>query len=415
MSGDGVVAHNRRTYFAENVDPTRTHLNVEYCYTPIEEAYHQLFDAALAEFNAKQKRKDRCIENYYEKIRDGKQEKPFYEVIFQVGNKDDMGTAGENAELAKTILDKFYRSFLERNPQLHVYSAHLHMDEATPHLHIDFVPYVSGWKGKGLDTKVSLKQALKALGFAGGSKRESELNQWINAEKEQLAAVMERHGIEWEQKGTHEEHLSVLDFKKQERSKEVAALEAAKQECQTDLTEMQEQLETAQTAVEAAEQRVQKAELTYQKQSRELNKLAPIMEGLENLSAQYSQRPEEWVPEAATFETAKSYREKKAMPLIQKLVKVLFALHRKYWEVKDERDKYLHFYQDEKKATHHLSQRLKEVEAENSQLYAMKRDFRRVWNYFGAEKMQQVIGLMREQEQTADKSQKKNRQNSVEL
>lgn len=119
---------------------------------------------------------------------------------------------------------------------------------------------MSGWKGKGLDTKVSLKQALKALGFAGGSKRESELNQWINAEKEQLAAVMERHGIEWEQKGTHEEHLSVLDFKKQERSKEVAALEAAKQECQTDLTEMQEQLETAQTAVEAAEQRVQKAE-----------------------------------------------------------------------------------------------------------------------------------------------------------
>ena len=176
----------------------------------------------------------------------------------------------------------------------------------------------------------------------------------------------------------HSKALSVLDFKKQERSKEVAALEAAKQECQTDLTEMQEQLETAQTAVEAAEQRVQKAELPYQKQSQKLNKLAPIMEGLENLSAQYSQRPEEWVPEAATFETAKSYREKKAMPLIQKLVKVLFALHRKYWEVKDERDKYLHFYQDEKKATHHLSQRLKEVEAENSQFYAMKRDFRRV-------------------------------------
>ncbi len=74
-----------------------------------------------------------------------------------------------------------------------------------------------------------------------------------NAEKEQLAAVMERHGIEWEQKGTHEEHLSVLDFKKQERSKEVAALEAAKQERQTDLIEMQEQLETAQTAVDAAD------------------------------------------------------------------------------------------------------------------------------------------------------------------
>ena len=556
MRGPGSLNHNRRSFTAENVDPKRSSLNVVYRDEPIQKVYHELFDDAVKRYNAKQKRKDRCITDYYEHLRTGKQEKLFHELIVQIGNKDDMGVltengalakelldeymqgfqernptlrvfgaflhmdeatphlhidfvpyvsgwkgkgldtkvslkqalkalgfAGgskreselnqwinaekeqlaavmerhgieweqkgtheehlsvldfkkqerskevaaleaakqecqidltENGALAKELLDEYMQGFQERNPTLRVFGAFLHMDEATPHLHIDFVPYVSGWKGKGLDTKVSLKQALKALGFAGGSKRESELNQWINAEKEQLAAVMERHGIEWEQKGTHEEHLSVLDFKKQERSKEVAALEAAKQECQIDLTEMQEQLETAQTAVEAAEQRVQRAELTYQKQSQKLNKLAPIMEGLENLSAQYSQRPEEWVPEAATFETAKSYREKKAMPLIQKLVKVLFALHRKYWEVKDERDKYLHFYQDEKKATHHLSQRLKEVEAENSQLYAMKRDFRRVWNYFGAEKMQQVIGLMRGQEQTADRSQKKNRQNSVE-
>ena len=164
MSGDGVVAHNRRTYIAENVDATRTHLNIEYCYTPIEDAYHQLFDEAQAEYNAKQKRKDRRVENYYEKICNGDQEKPFYEVIFQVGNKDDMGAAGENAELAKTILDKFYHSFLERNPQLHVYSAHLHMDEATPHLHIDFIPFTTGSK-RGLSTRVSLKQALADQGI----------------------------------------------------------------------------------------------------------------------------------------------------------------------------------------------------------------------------------------------------------
>ncbi len=183
----------------------------------------------------------------------------------------------------------------------------------------------------------------------------------------------------------------------------------------TDLTEMQEQLETAQTAVEAAEQRVQKAELTYQKQSQKLNKLAPIMEGLENLSAQYSQRPEEWVPEAATFETGKSYREKKAMPLIQKLVKVIFSLHRKYWEMKHDRDKYQNFYRSEKDATRNLKERLEQAEAENERLYAIKRDFGRVRNYFGAKKMNQAIGLMREQEQTTDRSQKKNRQNSVEL
>ena len=224
MSGDGVVAHNRRTYIAENVDPTRTHLNIEYCYTPIEEAYHQLFDEALAEFNAKQKRKDRCIKNYYEKIRDGKQEKTFYEVIFQVGNKDDMGAAGENGELAKDILDKFYHSFLERNPQLHVYSAHLHMDEATPHLHIDFIPFTTGSK-RGLSTRVSLKQALADQGITGEGRSLTERDLWVQEEKEALAEIMLEHGIEWEQKGEHKEHLSVLEFKREKRKEELAELE----------------------------------------------------------------------------------------------------------------------------------------------------------------------------------------------
>lgn len=224
MSGDGVVAHNRRIYLAENVDPARTHLNIEYCYTPIEEAYHQLFDTALAEFNAKQKRKDRCIENYYEKIRDGKQEKTFYEVFFQVGNKDDMGAAGENAELAKTILDKFYRSFLERNPQLHVYSAHLHMDEATPHLHIDFIPFTTGSK-RGLSTRVSLKQALADQGITGEGRSLTERDLWVQKEKESLAEIMLEHGIECEQKGEHKEHLSVLEFKREKRKEELAELE----------------------------------------------------------------------------------------------------------------------------------------------------------------------------------------------
>ena len=212
MSGDGVVAHNRRTYFAENVDPTRTHLNVEYCYTPIEEAYHQLFDAALAEFNAKQKRKDRCIENYYEKILDGKQEKPFYEVIFQVGNKDDMGTAGENAELAKTILDKFYRSFLERNPQLHVYSAHLHMDEATPHLHVDYIP-VATEQTRGVSTRVSMKQALKQQGFTGVGRKQTEWKAWMDREKEVLTEIAQQHEFEIISLGSNRRHMELPEYR----------------------------------------------------------------------------------------------------------------------------------------------------------------------------------------------------------
>lgn len=224
MSGDGVVAHNRRTYIAENVDQTRTHLNIEYCYTPIEQAYHELFDEAQAEYNAKQKRKDRRIENYYEKICNGDQEKPFYEVIFQVGNKDDMGAASENGALAKEILDKFYHSFLERNPQLHVYSAHLHMDEATPHLHIDFIPFTTGSK-RGLSTRVSLKQALADQGITGEGRSLTERDLWVQKEKKALAETMLEHGIEWEQKGEHKEHLSVLEFKREKRKEELAELE----------------------------------------------------------------------------------------------------------------------------------------------------------------------------------------------
>lgn len=224
MSGDGVVAHNRRTYIAENVDQTRTHLNIEYCYTPIEQAYHELFDEAQAEYNAKQKRKDRRIENYYEKICKGDQEKPFYEVIFQVGNKDDMGVASENGELAKTILNQFYHSFLERNPQLHVYSAHLHMDEATPHLHIDFIPFTTGSK-RGLSTRVSLKQALADQGITGEGRSLTERDLWVQKEKEALAEIMLEHGIEWERKGEHKEHLSVLEFKREKRKEELAELE----------------------------------------------------------------------------------------------------------------------------------------------------------------------------------------------
>ena len=224
MSGKGVVAHNRRTYTAENVDPKRSHLNIEYCYTPIEQAYHQLFDEALAEFNAKQKRKDRCIKNYYEKICDGKQEKPFYEVIFQIGNMEDMPSVSENGELARRVLNKFMHTFQERNPNLYVFSAHLHMDEATPHLHIDFIPFTTGSK-RGLSTRVSLKQALADQGITGEGRSMTERAMWVQKEKEALAEIMLEHGIEWEQKGEHKEHLSVLEFKREKRKEKLAELE----------------------------------------------------------------------------------------------------------------------------------------------------------------------------------------------
>lgn len=136
-----------------------------------------------------------------------------HEIILQVGNRDDMSADSEEGQLAAAVLDEYMKGFQERNPQLRVFSAHLHMDEATPHLHIDFVPFTTGSK-RGLDTRVSLKQALAAQGFQGGTRGDTEWSQWVRSEKEQLSLVMERHGIEWEDKGTHDKHLSVLDTRK---------------------------------------------------------------------------------------------------------------------------------------------------------------------------------------------------------
>ena len=199
--GKGSVSHNSRKFRAENVDGSRTHLNIDYCNERIQTVYYQLFDEALKRYNEKHARADRRISNYYEKIRSGNQEKPFHEIILQIGNKDDMSATGEYAELARTVLDEYYQGFQERNHNLRVFSAHLHMDEATPHIHIDFVPFTTGSK-RGLDTRVSLKQALAVQGFKGGTRGVTEWAQWVQSEKEQLAAVMERYDIQWEQKGT---------------------------------------------------------------------------------------------------------------------------------------------------------------------------------------------------------------------
>ena len=242
MVGKGSLNHNSREFYASNVDPNRSHLNIELCREDIRDVYHELFDDAQERFNAKQTRNDRHIDNYYEKICSSKQEKPFHEIVLQIGNKDDTGIHTELAETAKQCSIEYANRFQARNPTLRVFWSHLHMDEATPHIHIDFVPYITGSK-RGMDTRVS------QLGFKGGTRSATEWNQWAQSEKQVLAEIMLEHGIEWEQLGTHEEHLSVLDYKKQERAKEVRALDTTIAEKQTQVDEIEQTLQSVQKQV----------------------------------------------------------------------------------------------------------------------------------------------------------------------
>lgn len=187
-------------------------------------------------------------------------------------------------------LEDDYPRLQERNPNLKVFSVHLHMDEATPHLHIDFVPFTTGSK-RGLDTRVSLKQALAAQGFKGGTRGDTEWNQWVSAEKSALVFVMERYGIKWEHKGTHEEHLSVMDYKKQKRAAELEKLGA--------------EIEKKQTEFNALSDR----KLNYDEG----------LERLQTVEEMLDTAPEYQLSEPQSFMSAKAYKTKIAEPLIQKL------------------------------------------------------------------------------------------------
>ena len=412
MTGKGSVNHNSRKFHAKNTDPQRSHWNVEYCNQDIREVYYELFDGALERYNAKQTRKDRKIEDYYEKIRSGKQEKPFHEIILQIGNKDDMGAKTTEGQMAAKILDEYMKGFQERNPTLRVFSAHLHMDEATPHLHIDFVPYITGSK-RGLDTRVSLKQALSALGFKGGTRMETELNQWVTAEKQQLASIMLEYGIEWEQKGTHEKHLSLLDFEKQERAKEVAALEKQKAELEGHNATMQEvneewldQLENIEREIssahenrEEADKQAEQAKKKAAQYEKKLTEIAPMVKDMERFAEKYSADPDEVLPEAGTLETGKSYREKKAKPLIKKIVTVLRSVYRDYLDLSRRFSDMQKSYERAWSKVNSLTARVEELWNENRMLRESLGDYECVKRVLGRDTVETIVQAEKQREQ----------------
>ena len=419
MVGKGSVNHNSRTFNAKNTDPTRTHLNREYINEDIKAVYRELFDEAVERYNAKQTRQDRCIADYYEKIRSGKQEKPFHELILQIGNRDDCGAATPDGEKAAQILDEYMHGFQERNPTLRVFSAHLHMDEATPHLHIDFVPYTTGSK-RGLDTRVSLKQALAALGFKGGTRGMTEWNQWVSAEKQRLAEIMLEHGIEWERKGTHEEHLSVLDYKKQERAKEVSELTERKEllEERNDSLQdangiLQEQLEKVSQVIDTQlaerDKAIEEAEAAKKQEAeikRRVNELAPSIKDLERFADKYSKNAEAVLPEVGALESAKTYREKKAKPVYEKIITVLRDIYKQFKDLIKKYNQLVTLYKSKCEDYDRLAGKCQWLEDENEQtmgrMRTAERDLSRVRRVLGNPAVDNALAAAEQMEREAE-------------
>lgn len=411
MIGKGSIAHNERKFIAENVDAARTIRNVVLQSENVKDIYHELFDEAIERYNAKQKRKDRKIKDYYEHIRTGKQEKVFHEAIFQIGNKDDTGCLSREGQIARLALLDFAKDFQKRNPQFRVFGIYLHMDEATPHLHIDFVPYVTGSK-RGPDTRVSMKQALASRGFVGKGRENTEYNQWMESEKQELAKIAERYGMIWEQKGTHREHLDVLNFKKEQREQEVAALEEQKAQLQKETAachELADNLheELRQTGDELQKKKAERAQVakeveqakaTANKYEKSLKKAKTIAKDIQKYAGEFSKPVDEVLPEAGMLESAKNYRDKKAYPVISELKELLYGLYLKYIQVKEQLDQVVYKYDRLKDSNHTLAEQKQELLNENIILKEEQEDFRRLKRVIGEEQSDYLIQSERSKE-----------------
>ncbi len=242
--GDGSLAHNNREFIANNVCPERTGWNKTYIRESIADAYEKCFGEAVREYNAGQKRNDRKISNYVKKIENSDNgENVFYENIVQLGTKydtpvvDEHGNLTEAAKEAVDLLDEYARTFQERNPNLHLFNCVLHLDEATPHLHIDYIPVADGYK-KGMKTRNSISKALQQMGFEKGKGRyDNEVIDWEARERDYLMDLCRERGIEVEIKGDKRDNLTLPEYKAVMRKVECLEAEAEKLDKQNETLE----------------------------------------------------------------------------------------------------------------------------------------------------------------------------------
>ena len=301
----------------------------------------------------------------------------------------------------------------------------LRMDEATPHLHIDFIPYTTGSK-RGLETRVSLKKALTELGFKGGTRSETERNQWVAAEKEQLAEIMLKHDIEWEKKGTHEKHLSVLDFEKKERAKEVAELEQTISGSKEELSSILHQQITAGQETEqirkegeAIRQEVlelsaanyllkeqtellagdkenllsenEKLEKQQKKLQQEINKMVQSKEVMERNIHAYDEDVKWQLAEPGALMSAKAYRDKKALPLVEKLKDVIKNLTIKCVQLTEQGKKLTAKVDGQQKQISRLTDKVMEQNDTINRLQEKASDLERLERHIGREQVQSIV------------------------
>lgn len=202
--GKGNLRHNNRDFISKNVDKSRISENITLVKQDLDDAYREIFGDAQAAYNAKQKRNDRKIDDYFEKlfgrppsstiIENSNKQQSFYEWVIGVGDMHDTGFESnpEMAKIATECLKEYVSGFNARNPKIYIFNAVIHQDEKTPHLHLDGIPFADGYK-KGMTRQQSISKALEQMGYGEG---EQAIANFTKTERRVFREICEAHGIE---------------------------------------------------------------------------------------------------------------------------------------------------------------------------------------------------------------------------
>ena len=227
------ISHNNRLHLSgnPNIDSTRTHQNITYVKKDIRTLYAEEFGQAVAEYNTKQKRNDRKINDYYSKILHDKKTHHQRELIVAVGKSTDLDFT-HHADRKKQILDHYMKHFQERNPNLKVYNAVMHLDEGNPHLHINYVPVFES--KRGLKKRVGHDKALEQQGL-------KNFEEWRLRETYEIETYMKKEFyLNRRFEGSHK-HLSVKEYKVLEE--EIEELRELKNSLKDEVAEYTDNLE----------------------------------------------------------------------------------------------------------------------------------------------------------------------------
>ena len=358
------IRDKRITDKEAHIDPNGKHEVWFNCNLTEKEAYHKLFDSAVAEYNSRQKRNDRKISDYYEKIKSDKQKHTAYEMIVSIGNMDERIPE----EVGYEILREFVEGWKEKNPNMYMFGCYYHADEqGVPHVHIDYIPVGTNYT-RGMKKQVSSSKALEEMGFVTDTFKGTAQVKWIHSENERLETICNNHGVEAYHPQTGKEHLEkdlyILEKQAENLKTEISDIEEEKQNIIRKSVMAVDKLESEKSALED-----EITELVHDKTiaQAELDETAALVKTIRGDFEKEIPKVSSILPQPEKKETAADYR-KRIIPIISNAIKSIVdkarSWHRTIIALTKENTRLA----EENKTVAEKDEKIKTLEKENSSM-----------------------------------------------